>query len=90
MSVLTKCLTCENQPLDFLTMFKHLIVKDAEGNFYLNVYYSECPDDCDDLTSALDCVSSFDFETLFKNLIVEDECGNCALSLVGNICSACE
>ncbi len=89
MSVLTKCLTCDNQPLDFLTMFKKLIVKDASGNFYLNLYYTEHPTECDDLTSALDCVSGFDFETLFKNLLIEDECGFCALSVTGNVCDVC-
>jgi hypothetical protein len=71
-------------------MMKLLIVKDAENNFYLNVFYAECPVDCDDLTPAIDCASHYTFVQLFRNLIVEDECGNCALSLIGNICSACE
>ena len=90
MSVLEKCIPCSTEPIDWLTALKKCIVKDSDGNYYLNVYYTECPDDCDEITPAPDCVSDFGIEELFKNSLVTDECGNCAISLVGNICEACE
>jgi len=88
MSVCNKYLDC-NQPVDWLTLLKLLIVKDQDGNHYLNLCYNEC-DSCEELEFAVDCVSDTTVEQLFRNLIVEDECGLPALHLTGNICTSCE
>ena len=89
MSICTKCLGCDQLPIDWLTLLKLMIVKDDGGNHYLNLCYNECGE-CSTMDSAVDCVSDTTVEQLFRNLIGEDECGLPALNLTGNICAACE
>lgn len=79
---------CLDLPLDWLTLLKMIIVTDADGNFYLNVYYNDAPD-CEALTPAVACITNETIEQLLRNIIVEDECGNPALALTGNICAVC-
>jgi len=80
---------CLDLPLDWLTLLKMCIVTDADGNFYLNMYYANC-EDCETLTPAVACITNETIEQLLRNIIVEDECGNPAISLTGNICDACD
>lgn len=89
MSVCSRLLGCLETEVDWLTLLKLLIVKDSDGNHYLNLCYSDC-EDCNNLDWAVDCSSDMTIEQLFKNLITEDECGLPALHLTGNICVACE
>lgn len=88
MSACDKYFDCLQQ-VDWLTLLKLLIVKDDDGNHYLNLCYNDC-DDCDTLEYAVDCASDTTVEQLLRNLITEDECGLPALHLTGNICTACE
>ena len=87
MSVNVKVVQCLGLPLDWLTLLKMATVKDAEGNFYLNLFHNDT--ECEDLTPALECISNVTFEELFRNLIVEDACELPALSVTGNICDEC-
>jgi len=88
MSVCPKYLACLQMPLDLLMMLKLLVVKDADGNHFLNVCYTE--GDCDDKSFAVDCVSDMTVEQLVGLIMGEDECGLPALNLTGNVCAACE
>lgn len=88
MSVLTKCLECLDE-VNWLDALKRAILKDSDGNYYLNLYYSDC-DDCDNFEPAVECSSDYSFEEMIKATLVEDDCGFCAIALTGNVCSACE
>ncbi len=88
MSVCSRYLECL-QEVDWLTLLKLVIVKDQDGNHYLNLCYADC-EDCDTLDFAIDCSSDTTVEQLFRDLIGEDECGLPAINLTGNICAACE
>jgi len=88
MSVCSRYLECL-QEVDWLTLLKLVIVKDQNGNHYLNLCYADC-EDCDTLDFAIDCSSDITVEQLFRDLIGEDECGLPAINLTGNICAACE
>ena len=90
MSLLTKCTDCLTL-MDWLDGLKRTVIRDTDGNYYLQVNYSECPDDCDEVEPALDCVSDISAEEMFLNTLVEGPCDNtCAINLIGNICEACE
>ena len=89
MSINTKVFSCFGHPVDWLTLLKMCIVKDADGNHYLNLFYDDC-DDCETLDPAVLCASHMTIEEIFKNIVVEDECGNPAIALTGNICVSCE
>lgn len=78
------------EQLDWLDALKRCIVKDSDGNYYLQVNYEDIPDSCDDIEPAQDCVSDMSIEELFKNTLVEGSCDDtCAINLMGNVCDVC-
>lgn len=88
MSTFNECVGCLEQPLDFVTLLRLIIVKDSDGSYYLNTKFNE-KEQCDDYVPAASCASTETVEELFARLIVEDDCGNCALNFIANICDVC-
>lgn len=93
MSLHTKCLGCDDLPLDLETILKSLFRKDSEGNIYLPLKFNVCSSR-DAL--AAECGSDYTAEQLFRAALVIDDCGHCALKVgidegsLDLICDECE
>ena len=84
MSTFTECLACIQHPIKLETAVQLVIVQDTDGTKYWNVQLNERISDCDEYSSAVDCISPQTFAELFLSTIVEDECGMCAINILGN------
>lgn len=93
MSVHEKCIGCADLPLTPATIFKSLVRKDADGNFYVPLVINVCDED-DEL--AVECGSDFTWEQLFRSILVVDDCGHCAIKVsidagsLALICNECD
>lgn len=92
MSLHEKCLGCADIPLTPATIFKSLVRKDTDGNFYVPLKINICDED-DEL--AVECGSDYTWEQLFRAILVLDDCGHCAVKVsidagsLDLICDAC-
>lgn len=73
---------------EFEQVVKALMLKDADGNDYINSCYTDKAS-CDGLESAFDCLVDASLRDVLELIIGQDDCGNPAINFIGNICENC-
>ena len=63
--------------------------QDSDNSVYLNIKFNE-KEQCDDYSSAFDCLQDIPLEDVLSTLIVEDDCGKCSINIIANVCDVCD
>ena len=93
MSLHEKCLGCGDLPITPAAIFKSLVRKDTDGNYYVPLKINVCAEG-DEL--ANECGLDLTWEQLFRSLLVVDDCGHCAIKVAIDsgsldlICTGCD
>ena len=85
MAELTKVVGCAD-PVSMEVLFKSILQKDSDNNFYMNMRIQEkTAETCDDYEPAVACGTDLSMEQIANKLIVLDDCGDAALSVLAFI-----
>lgn len=88
MSHCTNFFSCLFGDPDFETVVKALMLKDDEGNDYINACYTDKAS-CEGLEAAFECLETATLRDVLELIIGQDDCGNPMINLIGNICENC-